>query len=108
MKLLSIFASIDDIYEKKSGNHVLKFMICGWQGLTFISANRFLCTPNSLIDSTKSPKVKIMQRGVGVHSLTRSTLGVEGCVGVLGCELGGMASELIIHIGLHKPKLVNA
>jgi hypothetical protein len=41
MRLLSMFASINDIYEKKNGNHVLKFMICGWQGLTFILTNRF-------------------------------------------------------------------
>ncbi len=35
--------------------------------------------PNSLMDSTLSPKVKIAKgEGVGAHSLTRNTLGVEG------------------------------
>jgi hypothetical protein len=29
------------IHTKKNGNHVLKFMICGQQILTFILANRF-------------------------------------------------------------------
>jgi hypothetical protein len=29
------------INTKKRGNHVLKFMICGRQGLTFILANQF-------------------------------------------------------------------
>jgi hypothetical protein len=48
MKFLSIFASINDSYEKKNGNHVLKFMICGTQGLTFISANWFWRTPKLL------------------------------------------------------------
>jgi hypothetical protein len=41
MNFLSIFASINDSYEKKSGNHVPKFMTCGRQGVTFISANWF-------------------------------------------------------------------
>jgi len=34
-----------------------------------------------------SPKVKTTDgEGVGVRSLARSTLGVEGCAGVLGWE----------------------
>jgi hypothetical protein len=37
--------------------------------------------PSSLMDSTTSPKAKTMEgEGVGVRSLTRSTLRVEGCV----------------------------
>jgi hypothetical protein len=48
MKFLSMFVSINDTYEMKSGNHVFKFMICGWQGLTFILANWFSCTPKLL------------------------------------------------------------
>jgi len=40
--------------------------------------------PSSLMDSTSNPKVKTTGReGVGVHSLTYSTLGVEGCVRAL-------------------------
>jgi len=36
--------------------------------------------PSSLMDSTTSPKAKTMEgEGVGVRSLTRSTLRVEGC-----------------------------
>jgi hypothetical protein len=30
MKFLLIFGIISDKYEKTNGNHVLKFMICGW------------------------------------------------------------------------------
>jgi hypothetical protein len=43
--------------------------------------------PSSLMDSTASPKVKIVKgEEVGVHSLTHSTLKVEGCVGVPGWD----------------------
>jgi hypothetical protein len=38
MKILLTFVGISDTYEKKNGNHVLKFMICG-QVLTFIWTN---------------------------------------------------------------------
>jgi len=39
---------------------------------------------NSLIDSTASPKVKIMEgKGIKVHSLFHNTPGIEGCVGAL-------------------------
>jgi hypothetical protein len=38
MKILWMFVGISNTYEKKNGNHVLKFMICG-QVLTFISTN---------------------------------------------------------------------
>jgi len=44
-------------------------------------------TPNSLMDSTTSLKVEIME-GVGACSLVHSTLGVEGRVGTLGLGLG--------------------
>jgi hypothetical protein len=40
MKFLSMFGGISDKYEK-NGNHLLKFMTCGRQGLTFISTNPF-------------------------------------------------------------------
>jgi hypothetical protein len=37
---------------------------------------------NSLIDSTASPKVKIMEgKKIKVHFLVHNTLGIEGCVG---------------------------
>jgi hypothetical protein len=44
--------------------------------------------PNSWIDSTMNPKVKIVggQR-VGAHSLVHSTLGVEGRAGTRGWGL---------------------
>jgi hypothetical protein len=38
---------------------------------------------NSLIDSNTSPKMKTA-KGIGVHSFTRSTSKVKGCVGPLG------------------------
>jgi hypothetical protein len=67
--------------------------------------------PNSLIDLTASLKVKLMEgQGVKVHSLVRSTLGVEGHVGAPKWGLGQMTRRSIIHIDLHKPnnKLINA
>jgi len=38
--------------------------------------------PYSLKNSNASPKVETMEEGVGVRSLVRNTLGVEGHVGV--------------------------
>ncbi len=65
--------------------------------------------PQSLKDSNVNSKVKTT-KGVGVHSLFRNTLGVEGCVGALGWGLGRVTSKSIIHIDLHKlnNKLVSA
>jgi hypothetical protein len=43
--------------------------------------------PSSLMDLTMSPKLKTVEReGVRVHSLVRSTLGVEGHAGTLGWD----------------------
>jgi hypothetical protein len=39
----------------------------------------FDAPPNSLIDSTMNPKVKIMEEGVGIRSLVRNILVLEGC-----------------------------
>ncbi len=67
--------------------------------------------PNPLIDSTTSPKVKIMKgKGVGVHSLVCNILGVEGHVEASRWELKWVTSGSIIHTNLHKPnnKLVSA
>jgi hypothetical protein len=63
------------------------------------------------MDSTMNPKMKRTEgKKVGVRSLARSTLGVEGHVGALGWGLGGLTSKLITHTDLHKPndKLVSA
>jgi len=51
----------------------------------------------------------MIEKGVGVCSLTCNTLRVEGCIGALGWGLWWMTSGLIIHIDLHKPnnKLVS-
>ncbi len=48
--------------------------------------------------------------GVGVRSLARNTLGVEGRAGAPGWGLGRLTSNSITHTDLHKPnnKLVNA
>jgi len=50
------------------------------------------------------------EEGVETHSLAHNILGVEGCVGVLGLELGRLTSKSIIHTDLHKPnnELANA
>ncbi len=46
-------------------------------------------SPNSLIDSIASPKMKTMEgKIVEVRSLARNTLGGEGCARVLGWGLG--------------------
>jgi hypothetical protein len=54
----------------------------------------FDAPPSSLMDSTTSLKVKTTKgEGVGAHSLARSTLGVEGRVGVLGWGLRRLTSN---------------
>jgi hypothetical protein len=56
----------------------------------YISIYKYIGAPlNSLIDSTTSPKEKIVEgERIGVRSLIRSILGVEGCVAALGWGLG--------------------
>ncbi len=65
--------------------------------------------PSSLMDSTTNPKVKIVEEGVGACSLAYNTLGVEGCVGALGSQLGRLTKNSITNTDLHKPnnKLVS-
>jgi len=66
--------------------------------------------PSSLMDSTMSPKVTIMQgEGVAARFLACSTSGVEGCVGDLKWGLKILISKSITHTDLHKPnnKLVS-
>jgi hypothetical protein len=65
--------------------------------------------PHSLKDSNANPKMKTTkEEEVGVCSLVRSTLGLEGCARTLGWGLGRMTSRSIIHIDLHKPnKLIS-
>ncbi len=60
------------------------------QPLTNFEKIKFVdAPPNSLIDSTISPKVKTTKgKGVGVRSLVRNILEVEGCVESLGWGLG--------------------
>jgi hypothetical protein len=68
-------------------------------------------SPRYLMDSTMSPKVKtIEKKGVGVHSLARSTSRVEVHFGVPGSRLGRLKSNSITHTNLHKlnNKLVSA
>jgi hypothetical protein len=67
--------------------------------------------PSSVMDSTMSPKVKIMEgEGVGACSLVHNTLGVEGRVGASRWGLGRLISTSITPTNLHKPnnKLVSA
>jgi hypothetical protein len=66
--------------------------------------------PHFLKDSNVNPKVKIMEKKVGVHSLARNILGVEGHVRAPGWGLGQVTSMSIIDTNLHKPnnKLVSA
>jgi hypothetical protein len=54
--------------------------------------------------------MKTLKTGIGVHSLVRNILGVEGRVEVPRWGLRQVTNESIIHIDLHKPnnKLVNA
>jgi len=66
--------------------------------------------PSFLMDSTTSPKVKIMEEGVEVCCLVCNTLRVEGHVGAPGLGLRRLTNNVIIHTDLHKPnnKLVSA
>ncbi len=64
--------------EKKDLFPILKFGFC---------VPKFDTPPSSLMDSTRSPKVKTSkEEGVGVRSLARSTLGVEGRAGAPGWD----------------------
>jgi hypothetical protein len=75
-----------------------------------ILATKIDAPPHSLKDSNASLKMKTMEEGIGVHSLTHNTSGVKGRAGASRWGLGRMTSGSIIHMGLHKPnnKLVNA
>ncbi len=67
--------------------------------------------PSSLMDPTMSPKVTTTkEEGIGVHSLTRNTSGVEGHVGAPGWGLERLKRKSITHMDQHKlkNKLVNA
>jgi hypothetical protein len=66
--------------------------------------------PHSLKNSNVNPKVKMEEKGIGVHSLARSTLEVERCVKAIRWRPGQVTSGSIIHTHLHKPnnKLVSA
>jgi hypothetical protein len=56
------------------------------------------------MDSIVSPKMKTTKgEGVGAHSLTCNTLGVEGHVGAMGWGLGRLTRKSITHTNLHKP-----
>jgi hypothetical protein len=60
--------------------------------------------PSSLMDLTRSPKVKTSEgEGVGACSLAHSTLGVDGHVGSSGWGLGKLISKSITDTNLHKP-----
>jgi hypothetical protein len=76
---------------------------------TQVNVALFDTPPSSLMDSTASPKMKIME-GVGAHSLAHSTLGVEGHAGAPKWGLRRLTSKSITHTNLHKPnnKLVSS
>jgi len=65
---------------------------------------------SSLMDSTTSPKVKIMEgEGVGTRSLARSTSKVKGRARAPGWGLEKLISISITRTDLHKPnKLISA
>jgi hypothetical protein len=76
-----------------------------------LSLRIIVTPPHSLKDLNVSPKVETSkEKGIGVHSLACSTLGVKGHAKVLGWGLGWIKSGLIIHMNLHKlnNKLVSA
>jgi hypothetical protein len=67
--------------------------------------------PNSLMDSTTNPNVKITEgERVEVHSLICNTSRVERCARAPGWGFGWVTNWSIIHMDLHKPnnKLVSA
>jgi hypothetical protein len=61
------------------------------------------CTHKLINIHNYESKGKIMEEGVGVHSLACNTSGVEGRARSLGWALGQVTSKLIIHTNLHKP-----
>ncbi len=66
--------------------------------------------PSSLMDSTKSLKVKTTKGGVRARSLAYNTLGGRGACWNSKMGLGRLTSTSLIHTNLHKlnNKLVNA
>jgi hypothetical protein len=56
------------------------------------------------MNSISNPKVKTTEeKKVWAHSLARSTLGVEGCVGTPRWGLRRVTNKSITHTDLHKP-----
>ncbi len=97
-------------YEETYLNELVAYQI-QFDGYTYERLSRNEATPSSLMDSTKSPNVKIREReGVGACSLAHNTLGVEGHVGALRWGLGRLISNSITHTHLHNPnnKMVSA
>jgi len=76
----------------------------------FLVHNHYDTPPHSLKDSNANPKVKTVEKGVGICSLARNILGVEVRAQTPRWGLGRMTSESIIHMDLHSPnnKLVSA
>ncbi len=63
-------------------------------------------TQTSQVFINVSPRWKTTKRqGVGVRSLARNSLGVEGHATTSKWELGRMTSGSIIHMDLHKPNM---
>ncbi len=87
--------------------------ICCLLVICFKSTNKCCMSdapPSSLMDSTVSPNVTIMEgEGVGARSLAWSTSGVKGCARAPGWGLRWLTSKSITYTNLHKPnnKLVN-
>jgi hypothetical protein len=55
------------------------------------------------MDSIANPNMKIMEEGVGAHSLVCRTSGVKRCAKAPKSGLGRLTSKLIIHTNIHKP-----
>jgi hypothetical protein len=66
--------------------------------------------PHSLKYSNTNSKVKVIEEGVGVRSLARSTSRVNEHARASGWGIGRMTSGSTINTNLHQPnnKLVNA
>jgi hypothetical protein len=76
----------------------------------FLVHNHYDAPPHSLKDSNASPKVKTVDKRIGIRSVARNILGVEGRAETPRWGLGRVTSESIIHTDLHSPnnKLVSA
>jgi hypothetical protein len=82
------FSKIQSIWSFGSGsNHLFLFLLAYMVFLLLVALFIYDAPPSSLMDSTMSSKVTIVEgKGARAHSLVRNTFGVERRAGALGWD----------------------